>query len=348
MARAVAVMILLMVGLSTPARAEFTVAAACRWALLAPVRVMKTVLGSASSPRVVLVPDSNRTREATVHAALGAAYPGARIERMGMGGMSMVFRVVPMEGPALVASVARHPDDAATIGEYQRASAFVQRARQLPGLADSFPATETRRLALRPAGEVIQVSALAGGGDLAHSLFLFGSKVPEEKMLKLWSEISGPLAKVHQQWGIAHTDIKPHNIFLVALGDGEFRLQIGDWGGYHEPSNLPPQRSGTPAYQTAATLAGRYSPEQDDIRATQLVFLQMALGMNQTQIMNQYPDCVEKVEWKGHPEKVPHLVRIPSELAQKLPTSLRAILETNFASIEALHEAVALALAEHS
>lgn len=337
-----------MVGLSTPARAESTVAAACRWALLAPVRVMKTLRASVTAPRVVPVPDSNGTREATAHAALAAAYPGAHIERMGMGGMSMVFRVVPPQGPALVASIARQPDDAATIGEYQRASAFVQRARQLHGLADSFPTTETRRLAVRtPAGEIIQVSALAGGGDLAHSLFLFGSKVPEEKMLRLWSQISGPLAKLHQQWGIAHTDIKPHNIFLVDLGDGEFRLQIGDWGGYYEPSNPPPQRSGTPAYQTAATLSGRYSPEQDDIRATQLVFLQMALGMNQTQIMNQYPDCVEKVEWKGHPEAVAHLARIPSELVEKLPPALRAILETDFASIEALHEAVALALAEH-
>jgi eukaryotic-like serine/threonine-protein kinase len=199
------------------------------------------------------------------------------VERLGQGGMGVVFRA---EDPRLERDVAIKVIRPETLGSDDVRRRFTVEARALsrllhPGIATLFDLDAQD-------GADFLVMEYVPGGTLAE--LLAGGPLPEQRARAIGIEVAEALQTAHEQ-GVVHRDLKPSNVAITPRG----RAKVLDFGLAHFVAG-----AGDPTRATTATDAGSITgtvpymaPEQiqqhpvearTDVHALGLMLYEMVTG----------------------------------------------------------------------
>jgi len=181
-----------------------------------------------------------------------------------------------------------------------------------------------------PLGRDVHVEIKSNKGNLSQNLDLFSDYLPKF-MSRTWLRILKPVVLVYGKKKIVHGDIKPDNILVDLTSEDDFVFRVADWGGHYDPSNPRPPYEGTPMFQTRETLLTGEPRPGDDVRALQLIFLELYAGKSLTRIAETFPDAFEWIPHNGN--NIPLLNQIPHELSCKIPAPLLKIMSSRYENV---------------
>jgi serine/threonine-protein kinase len=157
-----------------------------------------------------------------VGTVLGEHY---RITRLiGVGGMGAIYEASHLGAGKRVAvklmskQLAAHPEALARF----RREVKVTTELAHPHIVDVFDFGES------PTGEPYLVMEFLDGEDLGHRLEREGS-VPLAVAVQIIKQVASALSVAHAE-GVVHRDLKPDNVFLLRVADGEVFVKIVDFG----------------------------------------------------------------------------------------------------------------------
>ncbi|CAK1554330.1 unnamed protein product [Leptosia nina] len=100
------------------------------------------------------------------------------------------------------------------------------------------------------------------GGDLSKYILRYG-RVPEKQVLYFLQQLASAL-KFLREKGVAHMDLKPHNLLLHKGPDRKYVLKVGDFGfAQHLTSEQMRCIRGSPLYMAPEMIAGAYDARVD-------------------------------------------------------------------------------------
>ncbi|MBL8952462.1 MAG: protein kinase [Myxococcaceae bacterium] len=173
-------------------------------------------------------------------------------DRIGMGGMGIVYRAHhPLIGNSVAIKVLR-PDVISSEGDLQR---FLGEARAVNhvrhrGVVSIFGAGDT------PDGRKYLVMELLEGESLEARLQRQG-RLPPAEVIPIIDEVLAALEAVHAA-GVVHRDLKPANVFLARETHGKEYVKLLDFGLARRSNNTEVSRvAGTPDYISPEHARGR-------------------------------------------------------------------------------------------
>ena len=140
------------------------------------------------------------------------------LEKLGEGGMGIVYKARDTQLGCLVAIKALPPD---RVADAERRKRFVQEARAASAL--NHPSIVTIHEIFEAQGTDYIVMEFVPGKTLDHIISRRGLRIPEALMYSI--QVADALAKA-QQAGIVHRDLKPANVMVCDDG----RVKILDFG----------------------------------------------------------------------------------------------------------------------
>jgi class 3 adenylate cyclase/tetratricopeptide (TPR) repeat protein len=192
------------------------------------------------------------------------------VERLGAGGMGVVYRAFDTRLDRIVALKFLTPHLAASEAAKER---FLSEARAASAIDHPNIAT-IHEIGETPDGGVFIVMAYYPGPTLRDKLL--GGPLPVETALEIAIQVTRGLGKAHER-GIVHRDVKPPNLLLT---DGDV-VKIVDFGlakmaGIHLTSGGA--ALGTPAYMSPEQVRGEPVDQRCDIWALGVVLWEMLAG----------------------------------------------------------------------
>jgi serine/threonine-protein kinase len=267
------------------------------------------------------------------------------VERIGVGGMAMIFRAEDLGAQREVAVKVLRPERAQDVEMVTRFSreAYITRLIRHPNIVKIFDVVDSDAADPFPPYMAME---LLGGQDLRHRLRESPVLDPND-VRKLGQEVAGTLAAVHRS-GVLHRDVKPDNIFLERRNpDREPLVKLLDFGvalGLDLPGITRLTRHGscvgTPEYLSPEQVLGREMDERSDIYGLGLVMYEMLAGRPALQAssckqtlmaqIDTYPEPI--IKYRGAP--------IPPALDDVVARCLRKRPDDRYSSMDELWEAL--------
>lgn len=203
-------------------------------------------------------------------------------ERIGMGGMGLVYRgEQPLIGKPVAIKILR-PDvlDKAIHMERLLSEARAVNAVRHRGIIDIFSFGQT------PDGRQYFVMELLDGMPLESYIAERGVLTPQEA-IGISEEILAALHAAHEA-GVIHRDLKPNNIFRVKQPGGGFYVKVLDFGlaklgksaapATSSPQSVTGLLIGTPEYMAPEQIRGAEVTPKTDLYAFGIIAFQMLTG----------------------------------------------------------------------
>jgi CHASE2 domain-containing sensor protein/predicted Ser/Thr protein kinase len=276
-------------------------AALALWAVEIPTvmaaGVVPVVFGLSASYRVLFLERAGRAREAEIRkgfilqesflpdALLGKQIAGYRIEeRLGAGGMGLVFRGVSIRTGRIVAVKILPGAEDAPDNLRRR---FRHEALALARLNHS----NVARMIEHGSRNGIDFLAMEYIRGVSLAERIKEGRVPEDEAIDIGVQICAGLAAAHDR-GILHRDLKPANVMLSNQGE----VKLVDFGiaqfaeaGTSIPTMTPLTATGyvvgTPAYMAPEVIGGREADRRTDIYGVGMILYEMVTGQW------PYPPC---------------------------------------------------------
>ena len=193
------------------------------------------------------------------------------VERLGMGGMSVVWRAYDEVLGRQVAVKVLNPEFAVDDASRERIRTEAQAAARLshPHITNVYDYGESE-------GTAYVVMELLTGRTLSERLRM--GPLPWRVALRIGAEVTAALAAAHAR-GLVHRDVKPANVMLTSAGAKVVDFGIAAVAG--ERAELGPDGTllGTPAYLAPERLAGGPVLPATDVYAFGLLMYRMLTGV---------------------------------------------------------------------
>lgn len=131
------------------------------------------------------------------------------------------------------------------------------------------------------------------GGDLSKYIHRYG-RVPEKQVLYFLQQLASALRFLREK-GVAHMDLKPHNLLLHKGSDGKYMLKVADFGfAQHLSEDSVRSLRGSPLYMAPEMWAGRYTATVD-LWSVGVIMYECLFG-KAPYSSNTFQELVEKIE----------------------------------------------------
>lgn len=214
---------------------------------------------------------SPRTPESFLHQIVGDRYQ--LLELVGRGGMGAVYEAIQLDLGRRVAVKVLLDVDADALARF-RQEALASASINHPHVV------QVTDLVVTEGSPPFIVMELLAGEPL--SALLDRGPLPIGRAVRIASQTLAALAEAHRA-GVVHRDVKPSNVFLVAMPDATDHAKLLDFGiaklvdagGYRTATGL---MVGTPAYISPEQARGLPLDARADIHAMGLVLFEMIAG----------------------------------------------------------------------
>ncbi|MBK7858628.1 MAG: protein kinase [Archangiaceae bacterium] len=279
---------------------------------------------TSGSLQPVAAGDDERTRR--VDPLLGAQVGDYRIEeRIGVGGMGMVYRALqPVIGKSVAIKVIR-PE-------------LIESESMLGRLVDEARAANV--VGHRNIIDIFSFGTLPGGEQYIVMEYLVGESLslhlarsgpmPVGEVAELLVELFSALSAAHAA-GVVHRDLKPSNLFLVHEPDGKRLLKVLDFGiakltTTDRPATAPGSIIGTPEYMSPEQVRGLASGPEADLYAAGMIAWELLTGRRPfrgtaTEVMRQHLEAEVPALSSVNPVVPPQLDALVRRLLSKSPAA---------------------------
>jgi serine/threonine-protein kinase len=195
-------------------------------------------------------------------------------ERLGAGGMGVVYRAHQSHVDRPVAIKVLHPERA---GDEAASEQFLREARAVSQLSSPHTVTLIDVGPLESGGWFLAMELLEG-----HTLRtkLSQGAIALEEAVRIAGQIALSLGEAHAR-GIVHRDLKPLNVFLARTPGHAVSVKVLDFGlatlAHAEPSDEE-SSGGTPRYMAPEAITGSSASPRGDIYALGLILYEMLTG----------------------------------------------------------------------
>ncbi len=270
------------------------------------------------------------------------------LERLGRGGMGLVYRVEHL-------ALGKHLAMKLLSGDLARVPGVLRRFEQEALTASRLSHPNTVQVVDRGTTDGLTwlVMELVQGQDLSRVLRSEGPMSPV-RVVRLLVQVCGSLSEAHKQ-GIVHRDIKPANLMLTCSAEGEEAVKVLDFGLAKlrqgpELNEITGRGTvlGTPAYMAPEQIEGRPVDGRADIYALGGVAYRLLTGKHVFGGHHSTEELMARhlVEPPVPPQqRAPHL-GIPEALGAVVVKALAKRPEDRFASVEELRRALLQSITE--
>jgi serine/threonine protein kinase len=279
--------------------------------------------------------------------AIETLYPGHEIQRVAMGGESIVFRVHSTEtGRIRMVKIPVDPDSERVRNSYEVEANIAKQVSQIdPEAAFHLVRVEAlRRVPHHDRTEVVLVLEEANGGDLGDDLKRWGPRSDAKSVLSAWKQLALAVRGIHSV-GLVHRDIKPRNLLVHRTGDDATQYLLSDFGLVRR-AGVPLERpgelfAGTVSHMSLNQLMGGVPAFEDDMRGLQVTFYEMLLGQSVWELVDKHlpQETLELKRIDGF-GTFPWLHRLPSDAAAQVHPGLKQIAETTYTDAASLVKAI--------
>jgi AraC family transcriptional regulator of adaptative response/methylated-DNA-[protein]-cysteine methyltransferase len=257
------------------------------------------------------------------------------LDRLGEGGMGIVYRALDTELDEIVALKLLRPEapvaDPAVLEQVAHEVRLTRRITH-PNVVRTFELGQS-------AGARFLVMEYVEGVSLDEVIARRGS-LPPEAVVVLGMQLCRALAVVHAR-GVVHRDVKPQNVLLTAMGE----VKLADFGiaALRESAALRAgagSPTGTPLYMAPEQLLGEAVGPRADLYAVGVVLHECLTG--RVPFEARTPAALAAEILRGLPARRPSDHAIPSALGEVLGAALAADAARRPPSAAALHDRLAL------
>jgi serine/threonine-protein kinase len=275
------------------------------------------------------------------HTALvGGRY--ALLEPIGVGGTSTVYRATDRSSGRDVAVKLLHPD----VAKSAEARLRLSRENDALGRVASPHVARVLGHGVEPDGTPWIAAELIDGPRLTELLGASPAGLPPARAIRLVLDVLEGLSALHAV-GVAHRDLKPDNVFVVAVPGGEravvFDLSCAALEG---ATDLTPsgQVMGSPAYTSPERLVRRTSdPVRGDVWAAGVLLYELLTG-EQPFRGSDLPTLLEEIAIAPPPPLSAYRPGLSRALDEIVETALAKAPEARYPSAGAMREALCRAM----